>query len=122
MGHVRRELAFPVGLGLKAFDQPVDRRHHAREFSEPMRVVEPLAALQVEPRNAGRQGIERPQPAAQSPPHQQGHQRQNHQGRTREARAALKQAGPTLLIDRLLASLPGFLVRSLFGVRRLLRR
>lgn len=43
------------------------------------------------------------------------------QGRTREARAALREAGSGPLADRLLASLPGFLVRGLFGVRRLLR-
>ena len=43
-------------------------------------------------------------------------------GRTREARAALREARSGPLADRLLASLPGFLVRGLFVVRRLFRR
>jgi hypothetical protein len=43
-------------------------------------------------------------------------------GRTGEARADLRRAGTGPLADRLLARLPGPMARSLFGLRRLLRR
>jgi glycosyltransferase involved in cell wall biosynthesis len=42
-------------------------------------------------------------------------------GRTREAREDLQQAGAGPLTDRVLAALPGPVVRGLFGLRRLVR-
>ncbi len=44
------------------------------------------------------------------------------QGRMREARADLQRAGHTAMADRVLARLPGPLVRGLFGLRRAFRR
>ena len=42
-------------------------------------------------------------------------------GRTREARDDLRHAGAAPLPDRMLAALPGFVARGVFGARRLLR-
>ena len=98
--HIGGEFAFAADLRLQFVDQSVDGPHHAVEFCEPGRMVQPLAVLQVQACDPGRQRVERLQAALHRPPEQDGDQRQHDQCRAGDRdRHVAADPGPLLQVD-----------------------